>query len=80
MTYGEVMTQVVREITGMSSEEAEFIIAQFRLTHPEAHRFDSELPPDEAEKMFHDLMAQVPTVLNWLTDVVRKENQNLGNA
>jgi len=80
MTYGRIMAKVVMQITGMSSDELDFIMEQFRVTHPDAHRFDEELSDEEAAVLEKSLHAQAPAILNWLAEVVKEEHQQYGNA
>lgn len=80
MTYGEIMASVVTEITGMAAEEVEFIMEQFRRTHPDAGRFSEEIPDDEAADLRASFLAQAPAILTWLSGVVKQEYQQYGNA
>lgn len=80
MTYGDIVTKVVTQITRMSAEEVGFIMEQFKVTHPEANRFDEQLSAKEAAALEKSLTAQAPAILDWLAGVVKEEHQKFGNA
>ena len=80
MTYGDVMAKVVTQLTHMSAEEVGFIMEQFKVTHPDASRFDENLSEEEAAVIEKNLIAQAPAILHWLAGVVKEEHQQFGNA
>jgi len=65
MTWGEVFTQVILEVSGKTEQDMEASLAAFRKTVPKG-KWDTELPDDEAQKLLADLGKESSGILAWL--------------
>ena len=57
MTYGEVFTQILSEISGRSVAEITALLLIIRPSFPEGHKFDDELSEEDSENLLASLRA-----------------------
>jgi hypothetical protein len=67
MTYGEIMTTILSEVTGRPRSTFEPALKAARAMSPD-HRLNMELSPDEAQKLLADLRKEKAGILNWLIE------------
>ena len=80
MTYGEVMIQILHEVTGRPKSVFREITAMIQQAYPGQHRLDAELSPDEAAKLLDELRQEKPGILNWLIEGNRRAQQKIRDA
>lgn len=80
MTYRDIMLQILSEMTELPHEEIEFILEEYRLSHPENPRFDVDFTAEEARRMMSDLRQNQARMLNWLASAINVTEGRNGHA
>ena len=79
MTYGEIITQILSEITGQPKDHVGFLLEIFK-THYPTQNFDKELSPERAKTLIDGLRKEKAGILNWLAqgygNVIKKMDQS----
>jgi hypothetical protein len=68
MTYGEILIQILSEVTGESADAVRGDVDRIFNALDSSHRLGVELPDDEAEKLLNELRQEKAGILNWLID------------
>ena len=79
MTYGELFTQVLAEITGKPEEQIVDLLAQFRAANP-GDNFDKEIDPDKAKALLEQTRRNPEAIKTWLGTGYSKVMKKLGHA
>lgn len=66
MTYGDVMSQILSEVTGQSKEQIQYLLDIIATQFPGKHKLDEELPDKKAEQLLNDLRKEGSGILAWL--------------
>ncbi len=67
MTNQDVLTKVLHEVTGLSSEDIESMLFTCRAMHPgNLPKLDQELSEQEAERLLQKLRSERAGILAWL--------------
>jgi len=65
MTRGDVMVQILHEVTGKSKEFAREIF-ELSLRDCPGHKFNEEMSDKEADELLNGLRKEKEGILNWL--------------
>ena len=81
MTYGEVLAQIISEITGKPKEQIEEIVSAVQKASPHRQRLDKEVPEDKLELLLNELRREKPAIVAQLIEAgLIVENHKGGNA
>jgi hypothetical protein len=67
MTYQDIVSRVLSEVSGEPEQKLSTIISAFRKANP-GGKWDQTLSDEDAEKLLTEYRAMGPGILNWLLD------------
>jgi len=71
MTYGELFTQVISEVTGKPQDQLLDFLAYFRTIIPGGN-FDKQIHPDEAQSLLDEIRRHPVAIKAWLNGFYSK--------
>ncbi len=80
MTYGDVMVQILSEVTGKPKDQVGELLNIFKDSFPGQHRLDEDLPPEKADQLLNDLRKEKAGILAWLEKGAQEVNKRQGHA
>jgi hypothetical protein len=81
MTYGEILAQIISEITGKPKEKINEIVRTVERSFPDRQRLQEVVPEDKVELLLNELRKEKPAILAQLFEYgLIIENHEGGNA
>jgi hypothetical protein len=81
MTYGEVLAQIVSEITGRPKESIMEIVTSIMDVFPHRQKLEQEIPEDKVELLLEELRKEKQTIAAQLLEyAMERETIRHGNA
>jgi hypothetical protein len=81
MTFGEILAQIISEITGKPKDKIMHIVAGIEKAFPNKQRLSEEVPDDKVELLLNELRKEKPAILAQLIEYgMLKEHDFEGNA
>lgn len=80
MTYADVFTQILHEVTGKPKKQVFELIDVVKTLHPDKHNFDKELSDQQAEELLNNLRKEKEGILAWLVKGAVETQKNEGHA
>ncbi len=81
MTFGDILAQIISEVTGRPKEEIINIVHSVEMMFPGKQRLEEEVPDDKVELLLNELRKEKPAILAQLREyeMMRDDDQG-GNA
>ncbi|HKZ15889.1 MAG TPA: hypothetical protein VJ161_00295 [Geobacteraceae bacterium] len=81
MTYGEVLAQIISEITGKPKEQINEIVKSVEKAFPDRQRLQEVVPEEKVELLLNELRKEKQTILAQLIEygLIMEHNEG-GNA
>ncbi len=81
MTFGEILAQIIAEITGQPKDKIIEIVKSIEKAFPGKQRLEEEVPDDKVEQLLEELRKEKPAILAQLMEYgMQPENHREGNA
>jgi Mg/Co/Ni transporter MgtE len=81
MTFGEILAQVLSEVTGRPKEKIIEIVKAIEKTFPGKQRLEEEVPDDKVELLLNELRKEKPAIIAQLMEYdMLNEHNHEGNA
>jgi hypothetical protein len=81
MTYGEILAQIISEITGKPKEQINEIVRSVERAFPDRQRLQEVVPEDKVELLLNELRKEKPAILAQLIEYgLATEHHEEGNA
>lgn len=79
MTFAQIFTQILSEVTNRPQEEVNELLDTFRQVHPEGN-WDREYSPDEAQNLIEKLRKEAPGIRAWLSEGAESALKRQGSS
>lgn len=66
MTYGDIMAQILSEVTDKPKDQVDDLLEEFKKRFPVQYNLDEEVPPEKAEQLLDSLRKEKSGILAWL--------------
>ncbi|HET6420866.1 MAG TPA: hypothetical protein VFG19_11950 [Geobacteraceae bacterium] len=81
MTFGDILAQVISEVTGRPKEKIIEIVNAVEKAFPGKQRLEEEVPDDKAELLLNELRKEKPAILAQLMEYeMMADDDRGGNA
>lgn len=81
MTFGDILAQVISEVTGRPKEKIIEIVNAIEKAFPGKQRLEEEVPDDKVELLLNELRKEKPAILAQLMEYdMMKDDDHGGNA
>jgi Mg/Co/Ni transporter MgtE len=81
MTFGEILAQVISEVTGRPKEKIIEIVNAIEKAFPGKQRLEEEVPDDKVELLLNELRKEKPAILAQLMEYdMMRDDDHGGNA
>lgn len=81
MTFGEILAQIISEITGRPKDKIMEIVVGIEKAFPNKERLSEVVPDDKVELLLNELRKEKPAILAQLIEYgLLKEHNHEGNA
>jgi citrate synthase len=81
MTFGEILAQVISEVTGRPKEKIIEIVNAIEKAFPGKQRLEEEVPDDKVELLLNELRKEKPAILAQLMEYdLMMDDDHGGNA
>lgn len=68
MKRGDVIIQILHEVSGKPKEAVAAMLESFKATIPGLHRFDEEISVEEGERLIVELRKEKDGIAKWIID------------
>ena len=81
MTYGDILAQIIAEITGRPKEQISEIVKGIEQAFPNRQRLQEVVPDDKVELLLNELRKEKSAILAQLMEYgMTPDNHHKGNA
>jgi Mg/Co/Ni transporter MgtE len=81
MTFGDILAQVISEVTGRPKEKIIEIVNAIEKAFPGKQRLEEEVPDDKVELLLNELRKEKPAILAQLMEYdMMRDDDHGGNA
>ncbi len=81
MTFGDIMAQIISEITGRPKEEINEIVKTIEKAFPGKQRLEEEVPDDKVDLLLNELRKEKPAIMAQLMEYgMLRGSHREGNA
>jgi hypothetical protein len=80
MTYGDVLVQILSEVSGLPKSQIKNQLEQFKENVQGNHKLDDELSDDEASELLNSLRKEKSGILAWLARGAMDAHKKTGHA
>ena len=80
MTYGDILAQILSEVTGRSKDQVQDLLKIVDVKFSGQHKLDEELPEEKAEQLLNDLRKEKSGILAWLVRHAMLAGPHKGHA
>ncbi len=78
MTFGDILAQVISEVTGRPKEKIMEIVNAVEKAFPGKQRLEEEVPDDKVELLLNELRKEKPAILAQLMEYEMMTNDDRG--
>ncbi len=80
MTYGDIMAQILSEVSGKPKDQVGELMETFKLSYPGKNKLDDEVPDDKAQQLLNDLRKEKDGIRLWLLQGALRTERNTGHT